>query len=187
MIFDFVQVKNGFGKHASTLSPETLETYAKYFYLLLLFYNLGLAFFKFSLLAFYIRVFAVMRTIRIASFAIGAMIVAWMLATEFLLIFRCHPVDIAWKGTAEQQATQCISTTTVFTAQAAPTIFFDMLILTLPLRQIWSLQLNIGQKIGVTTVFALGFLVTIISIVRLVEVYSTGSDLTCKNPTSNVE
>ncbi|KAH8703286.1 hypothetical protein BGW36DRAFT_443399 [Talaromyces proteolyticus] len=178
MIFDFVQVKYGFGKHVDTLSAETLMEYGKNFYILLLFYNLGLAFFKLSLLAFYIRVFSVLNTIRTASYILSAAIVAWMIATEFLLIFRCHPVEIAWEGTAQQQATQCINMNTVFVAQAAPTIFFDVIILALPLKHIWALKLNRGQKVGVTVVFLLGFLVTIISIVRLKVIFSTGNDLT---------
>jgi hypothetical protein len=180
MIFDFVQVKNGFGKHADTLPPTTLVDYGRNFYILLLFYNLGLGFFKLSLLAFYIRVFSVVRIIRTGSYIISVAVVAWMIATEFLLIFRCHPVDIAWAGTPLQQSTQCITMDTVFVAQAAPTIFFDIIILVLPLKDIWALKLNRGQKAGVTVVFLLGFLVTIISIVRLKQIYSTGRDLTCK-------
>lgn len=180
MIFDFVQIKDGFGKHADTLSPQTLVDYGRNFYILLLFYNLGLGFFKLSLLAFYIRVFSVVRVIRTGSFIISVAVVAWMIATEFLLIFRCHPVDMAWTGTPQQQSTQCISMDTVFVAQAAPTIFFDVIILVLPLKDLWSLKLNRGQKAGVTVVFLLGFLVTIISIVRLKTIFSTGSDLTCK-------
>ncbi|QKX54326.1 uncharacterized protein TRUGW13939_01412 [Talaromyces rugulosus] len=178
MIFDFVQVKYGFGKHADTLSPEALVNYGRNFYILLLFYNLGLAFFKLSLLAFYIRVFSVVRIIRTGSYIISVAVVAWMIATEFLLIFRCHPVDIAWTGTPQQQSMQCVAMDTVFVAQAAPTIFFDIIILVLPLKDLWALKLNRGQKVGVTIVFLLGFLVTIISIVRLKKIYSTGSDLT---------
>ncbi|KAJ5802122.1 uncharacterized protein N7503_004572 [Penicillium pulvis] len=178
-IFDFVQINNGFGRHMTTVPAYKLVRYSLFLYILMLFYNLGLAFFKLSCLALYIRMFGVHRWIRHMSYAIGAMVIAWVLANEFVLIFRCHPVDLAWKGTAEEQAKSCVTEKDIFIAQSAPTIFFDLLILFMPIRVVWALQLQFTQKLGVIVVFGLGSLVTIISMVRLAgAVTSTDIDLT---------
>ncbi|RAL03537.1 uncharacterized protein BO80DRAFT_422975 [Aspergillus ibericus CBS 121593] len=178
-IFDFVQIKNGFGRPMSTVFADKLVTYSLFLYILMLFYNLGLAFFKLSCLALYIRIFGVHRWIRHMSYIIGGMVIAWVLANELALVFRCHPIDLAWKGNAEQQATSCITQTNIFIAQSAPTIFFDLLILIMPIRVVWSLQLQSTQKLGAILVFSLGLLVTVISMVRLAgTLHSTDTDLT---------
>jgi hypothetical protein len=154
--------------------------FGRVFYVILLLYNPGLSLFKLSLLAFYVRVFPVIKVIRIGSYILATVVVAWALSTEFVLAFRCHPVDIAWFGTPEQQAQQCIPIVTAFMTQAVPTIVFDIFILLLPIRHVWDLKLNRGQKLGVTVVILMGFLVTIISIMRLVEVeISSEADITC--------
>ena len=164
----------------ATVPADKLVTYSLFLYILMLFYNLGLAFFKLSCLALYIRMFGIHRWIRHMSYVIGGMVIAWVLANELALVFRCHPIDLAWKGSAEQQATSCITQTNIFIAQSAPTIFFDLLILIMPIRVVWGLHLQSAQKLGAILVFSLGLLVTVISMIRLAEtVHSTDTDLTC--------
>ncbi|OJJ77766.1 hypothetical protein ASPBRDRAFT_37015 [Aspergillus brasiliensis CBS 101740] len=178
-IFDFVQINNGFGRPMATVAADKLITYNLFLYILMLFYNLGLAFFKLSCLALYIRMFGVHRWIRHMSYIVGVMVIAWVLANELVLAFRCHPIDLAWTGTAEQQAKSCVSQSNIFIAQSAPTIFFDLLILIMPIRVVWGLQLQSAQKIGAILVFSLGLLVTVISMVRLADtLHTSDTDLT---------
>ncbi|TPR10589.1 hypothetical protein CAN33_0022910 [Aspergillus niger] len=178
-IFDFVQINNGFGRPMATVPADKLVTYSLFLYILMLFYNLGLAFFKLSCLALYIRMFGIHRWIRYMSYVIGLMVIAWVLANELVLAFRCHPIDLAWKGTAEQQAKFCVTQTNIFIAQSGPTIFFDLLILIMPIRVVWGLHLQSAQKLGAILVFSLGLLVTVISMIRLADtLHSTDTDLT---------
>jgi len=152
-----------YGWHMAQISPANLEFYNLNIYVVLLFYNPGLAFFKLSLLAFYVRVFPVIRWLRISCYALGSLIIAWVVATQFAFIFRCTPVAAAWVA----EAGKCINPTSIFIAQSIPTLVFDISILALPIRTVWGTQLKKSQRVGVISVFMLGGLVTIISVVRL--------------------
>jgi len=159
------------------ISPSNLEFYQLNIYIVLLFYNPGLAFFKLSLLSFYVRVFPVVRWLRLSCYAIGSLIVAWVIATQFAFIFRCAPVSAAWMNIPGK----CINPTSIFIAQSIPTLVFDIAILALPVRTIWGTQMKRPQRIGVIGVFLLGGLVTIISVVRLENTLTlTNEDFTCK-------
>ncbi|OCK99305.1 uncharacterized protein K441DRAFT_729703 [Cenococcum geophilum 1.58] len=178
-IFGLIQLSNGFGKHEETVSPEALRRYAYLFYILLLFYNPGLCFFKYSILAFYLRVFPIVTWLRYSVYALAILVTMWFLGTEFILIFRCSPISAAWTPSPGK----CISEQTIFITQSVPTIFFDVAIITLPISLIWGLRLARSSRIGVVAMFLLGGLVTLMSIVRLTSTLtSSDSDLTCKRP-----
>lgn len=56
---------------------------------------------------------------------------------------------------------------TICTALAGTSIGFDLLIIALPIPVLMNLQLRRRQKIALVVVFALGFFVTIIQIIRI--------------------
>lgn len=56
---------------------------------------------------------------------------------------------------------------TVCTALAGTSIGFDLLIIALPIPVLMNLQLHRRQKIALVVIFALGFFVTIIQIIRI--------------------
>jgi hypothetical protein len=166
------------GWHMADISAADVQRYQYLLYIVLLFYNPGLIFFKFSLLAFYIRVFPVFRWLRYAAYVLGVLIIIWFLGTQFSFIFTCAPISAAWMGGGK-----CISQKDIYIAQSVPTLAFDITILCLPVRIIWAAQLKRNQRIAVTGIFLLGGLVTVISIVRLYSTLtSTDEDITCKFP-----
>ena len=172
-----IQLSNGFGKHEETVSPEALRRYAYLFYIFLLFYNPGLCFFKYSVLAFYLRVFPIVTWLRYSVYALAVLVTMWILGIEFTLIFRCLPISAAWTLSPGK----CISERTIFITQSVPTIFFDVAIISLPISLIWNLRLARPSRIGVVSMFLLGGLVTLMSIVRLTSTLtSSDSDMTCK-------
>jgi hypothetical protein len=179
-IFDLVQISQGFGRHqivALKTEPQKLETYGFNLYIILLFYNPGLALFKFSFLAFYIRLFPFIRWLRYSCYGLAALITLWAVGNEFGLIFRCNPIKANWIPTAGT----CTPIEVIIKTQSIPTIIFDTAILALPVRLIWGLQMARPARIGVITVFLLGGIVTIISIIRLVVfLNSNGEDITCE-------
>lgn len=139
--------------------PGHLEHYELHFYILVLFHNLGLALFKLSLLALYLRFFTVVKKLRIYTFAIMVSITVWTVLGELMFAFRC-----AWTVNggcfSEKRA--------LFICQSVPTIVFDIAIIVLPIRLVWRIQMDRPTRIALIVVFLLGGLVTIISIVRLV-------------------
>lgn len=176
-VIDIIATHRGLGHHAADLNPDEIERYLKTLYIVLLFYNPGLAFFKWSFLAFYIRVFPVVKSLRISSYIVGTLVLLWVLGTQFSFVFQCAPISAAWTGKGK-----CIKTSHIYIAQSVPTLVFDIVILALPVKTIWNAQLKTAQKWSVMGVFLLGGLVTVISIVRLVTTLtSTDQDPTCKS------
>lgn len=153
------------------------EKFGLNLYIILLFYNIGLAVFKFSFLALYIRLFSVSKSLRYWCYGIGILIAMWSIACVFAIAFRCKPVEANWRP----DAGTCVPLKPIFLAQSIPTITFDFVILLLPVRLIWGIQMARPARIGVILIFLLGGIVTIISIVRLVVLLNTHDDVPCKS------
>lgn len=171
-IYDLVQIHYGFGRHqAVTLAthPERLETFFFNLFIILLFYNIGLAIFKYSFLALYIRLFRVSVRLRYSCYVLGVLITMWWIATFFAILFRCSPVRGSWDPTHAK----CIPLNTIFLGQAIPTIIFDIIILLLPVKLVLGIQMPRPAKVGVLVTFVLGGLVAVISVVRLYYVLNT--------------
>jgi hypothetical protein len=72
-----------------------------------------------------------------------------------LFIFICVPVQKLWYP---QLPGTCINQVGTWISNAASTIFTDLVILFMPIPEIWKLQLRKTEKIGLTLAFGLGFL-----------------------------
>ena len=145
-------VHTGEGKHESTLPwGETRYLHGMYFDLL--FYNASLVFFKLSLLFLYNRVFLRLTWLKIVSWILGGLIVAWLVAIELVLIFQCDPIRRAWNETIPGK---CLNQRSLFLAQSVPTITFDISILLMAIPLVWNLQLPLSSKFGLVGVFGMG-------------------------------
>ncbi|KAM4060800.1 hypothetical protein HRG_001669 [Hirsutella rhossiliensis] len=113
---------------------------------------------KTSILLEFIHLFVPGRTRNKFFWICWAMIVAnclFYLASIVAVQFYCTPVEKNWHrwvpGTCRDRSTIDI-TPTVFN------LVFDLLILLLPQRVIWTLQMNNRRKLGVSIVFSVGLL-----------------------------
>lgn len=70
------------------------------------------------------------------------------------LFLECRPYDAIWKFTVPNP--ECIDKAALELATASIHLFFDIMVLLLPQKVIWSLQMNIRQKIGVSIMFSVG-------------------------------
>ncbi|MCJ1405320.1 hypothetical protein MMC11_008547 [Xylographa trunciseda] len=94
---------------------------------------------------------------------------AWGMAGLSGSIFSCNPINAFWDF--ELQGTPgvyCINVQAFYIAIAVPNLLTDVLILAMPIWQVWKLQLDRRSKIALTFIFLLGSFVIIASIVRLV-------------------
>jgi hypothetical protein len=73
----------------------------------------------------------------------------------FLEIFQCMPRKKIWNLTIKGR---CIDINKTFVATAVIDVIDDFIILIIPLVWAWKLQLRPKQKIGVSAIFATGFL-----------------------------
>lgn len=142
------------GRHATEVSLTYLEIVLKQLLAFECFYVTAVAFIKISILAMYLRIFP-SREFKIASYSIGATIVAWWFAIAAVCIFQCNPIYVAW---APWMAGECIDLRGSFIGNAVPNILTDVVILIMPMKQVWHLHATAAQKLSLLCTFGLGSL-----------------------------
>ncbi|OJJ53741.1 hypothetical protein ASPSYDRAFT_50504 [Aspergillus sydowii CBS 593.65] len=155
----------GMGRHMAAVMQEGFNTvtYMKLLYAFEPLYITAVAIIKFSVLLMYNRIFPV-RSIRIGSYILGGITLAWLISVDLVAIFQCTPVKKAWlqqliPGT-------CIDLKVALIANGVPNFVTDILILTLPGRSIWKLQASLWQRVSIIGVFLSGSFVVFASIYR---------------------
>lgn len=144
----------GMGIHADLLDPEDVVAIAKYLVVAEILYAWNLGWTKLALLIMYYRIFRV-PYFKIMAWIVGAFVMAWVVCVMFLFIFICVPVEKLWYP---EIPGHCINQVGTWIANAASTILTDLVILCLPVHQIWKLHLRKPEKIGLTIAFSLGLL-----------------------------
>ncbi|KAI0482608.1 hypothetical protein GGR56DRAFT_197644 [Xylariaceae sp. FL0804] len=137
---------------------------------------------KLSQLFFYRRMFDSSRTMAYAIWSSIGMVAVWSIAYTFIFIFLCDPIRQQW---SMDRIGHCLNQITVLKSLILTNIATDLVILVLPLRTIWTLQMRLMEKVVVTACFGFGIAVIIIGIVRFVLIFQidllgnlTGSSLT---------
>lgn len=70
------------------------------------------------------------------------------------VFLECRPYDAIWKFTVPNPT--CIDKGALEISTASMHLIFDVLVLLLPQKVIWSLQMSFKQKIGVSIMFSVG-------------------------------
>ncbi|KAF3017114.1 hypothetical protein E8E14_009184 [Neopestalotiopsis sp. 37M] len=131
---------------------------------------------KISILLFYLEVFK--RSIAGVQPAIYTLIilnVLYALIFDFVSIFQCTPVQGAWLFWDDQHQVTCRNINAQGWASAGINIVLDLAMVILPLPELWQLSLSNNKKLQVMLMFSLGFLVTIVSILRLHSLVAFGN------------
>ncbi|PKX99843.1 hypothetical protein P168DRAFT_261112 [Aspergillus campestris IBT 28561] len=166
--FIFAMIHNGMGLHADTVDPENIVLIAKFLVVAEILYVFNLVWTKISILFMYYRIFHFPYFKRWA-YGIGTFIICWVITITFLFVFICVPVEKLWYP---QLPGHCINQVATWIANATSTIATDLVILFLPMPQIWKLQLRTSEKVGLTIAFGLGFFVVFASAYRLTVLFS---------------
>jgi len=82
------------------ISSERGLTYAQIVYIDNIFYALTLPTIKLSILFMYRRIFHLVKSFQYALYAVGAIVLGWMISVVLTQIFSCNPVDGSWNLTA---------------------------------------------------------------------------------------
>ena len=107
---------------------------------------------KISILQLYRSIFPG-RGFTITNSVVGAGVIAWGIAVILVSIFQCNPVRGAWDLTVPAT---CITLPKFYLGNAVPNIAMDVIILALPIPNVWTLQMSIRQKYVVSGLFLLG-------------------------------
>ncbi|KAG8414808.1 hypothetical protein J3459_009657 [Metarhizium acridum] len=166
---------SGMGLHADQVDPADIVMVAKWLVVAEVLYAWNLGWTKMSVLLMYYRIFRLPYFKKMA-WVVGAFVWAWVVCITFLFIFICTPVQKLWYP---QIPGRCISQVGTWISNAASTIFTDLVILMMPIPQIWKLQLRRTEKIGLTLAFSLGFFVVFASAYRTSVLFT----YTAKDPT----
>ncbi|KAH7128883.1 hypothetical protein EDB81DRAFT_906569 [Dactylonectria macrodidyma] len=128
-------------------------------------YSIGLS--KLSILLFYWRIFK-LSAIRIPIQVMLAVVGIWLILRTFMVVFHCVPVRAYWDKSITN-ATCNINDTQFFFGTCLTHSVMDIVILTLPIIEVFKLHLRLGQKIAITALFAIGFIVCLASTFVIIE------------------
>ncbi|CEI68396.1 unnamed protein product [Fusarium venenatum] len=160
--FIFAMHSCGMGLHADKVPMDQIVMMAKWLVVAEVLYAWNLGWTKLSLLLMYYRIFRVPYFKKMA-WIVGTFVFAWVITITFLFIFICVPVAKLWYPDLPGH---CINQVGTWIANAASTIFTDIVILCLPIPPIWKLQLGRSEKLGLTAAFAIGSFVVFASAYR---------------------
>lgn len=168
----------GLGKHLALLEKEDpdlsrIKLMIKIFILDEMFYYIGLAAVKISILLFYREIFRGRRFTLITNILMG-IAAAWCISNVIPSIFSCRPISGFWNPYMTP-APVCINKAIFYVAGSIVNILTDIAILCLPIQKILCLQLDRRTKIVLIFVFLLGGLVCFISIYRFTILFATDS------------
>ncbi|GAP88685.1 putative cfem domain-containing protein [Rosellinia necatrix] len=173
----FHMISLGLGRHIRGLSDEQIAGNLLTIYVVYFVYDTALFLTKMSALLFLSRVFP--RYANHVLFNWGLWIthglnVSWLLGIVFGTLFMCDPVA---KGYNPNLPGYCSDVGKLWVGSAVPSVVIDLIILLLPMPKVWGLQMSGARKIGITVAFALGYIVIIVSLGRLITVIKSAKAL----------
>ncbi|MCJ1396740.1 hypothetical protein MMC18_009632, partial [Xylographa bjoerkii] len=147
---------------------DGVRTMLKYLVVAECFYAFGQVTVKISLLLLYRYLFTSKRLHLWINITIAFML-AWGIAVLGGSIFSCNPMNAFWNFQLQgTPGVYCINFQAFYISVAVPNLLTDVLILGMPIRQVWKLHMDRRSKIALTFIFLLGSFVIVASIVRLV-------------------
>jgi hypothetical protein len=129
----------------------------QYYYLGEIFYFASLTATKISILVFYLRVFPERSFRKIIHIVIGICL-AYGLAFVLATTFQCNPVAYSWKQLEDNYQGSCNNIHFQGWMSAIFNILIDLIILVLPLKNLYALQISLKKKLMVMLMFSLGIL-----------------------------
>ncbi|KAL8751708.1 MAG: hypothetical protein Q9199_006234 [Rusavskia elegans] len=117
-------------------------------------YVAGTATVKLSILLLYRRLFGSQQTFKKVLWAIGAFVLAYSIAEFLILLFQCRPMEAAWNMAIQPE--YCVNLPLAGFIIGIVNVATDIVTLMLPIRIVWSLQLERRWKIQIAGIFLSG-------------------------------
>ncbi|KAI9370821.1 hypothetical protein BJX61DRAFT_513993 [Aspergillus egyptiacus] len=113
------------------------------------------------------------------NITLGILAATW-LVLFFDIVFKCYPPDRQWRGVTDPDVACPSQATTInYWLTILFNIFTDVFIICLPISQVARLKMARKQKWGVISIFLLGVLVVIASIIRAIYSHRNEQMITC--------
>ena len=162
------------------------ERIQKTFFASMLTYIITITLVRISILMLMRRIFDI-RPFKITTSVLIAMSLAWGISIAFANIFQCTPVAGAFDPAIVMSfSKQCINLQAMYYGTLGTAVFLDTIILVLPVREIWKLQLSTRRKYEISALLSVGGLACIASFMRIVAIGNLKrTDLVCKLTTKS--
>ncbi|PNH28256.1 hypothetical protein VD0002_g3058 [Verticillium dahliae] len=165
----------GFGKHLWDLKDGHLLKTLRLFYIAEVVYVAVLALTKASIILMYIHIFRSSITFRRWSYAVLSMLILSTIIITPLTIVSCRPVQFFWDR--DIKGGTCLDINALAYAHSAIAIFFDIIIITMPIGMLWRLNMPTNRKFQIGIMFAIGGFGLIATVLRLQSLLVFGSSL----------
>ncbi|KAH7061472.1 hypothetical protein B0J12DRAFT_296761 [Macrophomina phaseolina] len=164
---ELVATYNGSGKNMALVPADQMHTYFTLLPSAQLLYFLGTGFVRLSILAFLPRLNKE-RLFMTWVYVVGAGILILTFGAFFVLLFECRPVKALWDKT--MPGAHCLAQSkeaTLMYTHSGLSIFFDLVLLAMPMWVLHKKMIFSVRTIKVALVFAVGIFTIITGIVRL--------------------
>ncbi|KAI0839478.1 hypothetical protein F5Y06DRAFT_23125 [Hypoxylon sp. FL0890] len=152
---------SGLGKHALFVTnPRLLQIY---FISSEVIYSVVIVVIKWSIAAFYRRIFP-QKWFRWSLLGVTIFMGAWMFTTVFAIIFQCTPIEFNWDTTIP--GGHCIDIGALALVTSILNVLTDVAILVLPLPLVWKLKVTPRRRLGLIILFGLGGGACVVGITR---------------------
>ncbi|KAH8668745.1 CFEM domain-containing protein [Xylariales sp. PMI_506] len=165
-VFSVLLSQNGLGKDIWTLPLHNIENVLFYYYLGEIFYFSALSMNKISLLLFMLRVFPD-RTFRKIVYIVIGLCIAYGVSFILATAFQCSPINYSWLQIDSTVRGSCNNINLQGWLSAIFNITIDLIIIVLPLKSLYGLQINWKKKFMIMLMFSVGIFVTLVSVIRL--------------------
>lgn len=160
-----IATRFGFGIHCWEFDKKHEGNYFRMQAVLYSTYSVLIFFVKAAILLMYIRIFDASRFIKYSVWSLFIPLAAFSVSSFFLSIFPCRPVRKFWTPGLPGK---CIDTGILGSVSAIISIFTDIAIFVVPLRQVWKMRLPLRQRLQVIAVLGTGLVACGMSIARVV-------------------
>ncbi|KAJ5946441.1 hypothetical protein N7454_003280 [Penicillium verhagenii] len=166
----------GAGRNSATIDPSSVIFTLKTILPLEALYGIVLALVKTSIMTFYLRIFGTKRSFRIQVAITMTIVWCWSASVILETFLLCRPLKYNWDTSI---AGVCGDRNATYVVAGVMNLITDLMVMALPMPHIWKLHLGTAKKVALCSVFSMGLLVSIISIVRLISLMAIDfSDIT---------
>ncbi|KAF2832046.1 hypothetical protein CC86DRAFT_85348 [Ophiobolus disseminans] len=160
-----IGMRKSLGVHVADITdPIRIVDFLRNVWIANILYTFSISMIKFSVLAFYWRLFSVKAQRMI--YIVTVMVMAWLVAILLCVVFNCVPVRAAWDITLT--TAKCIPIRSIYLGGSVPNVFLDLVLVLMPLPYVMRLHAPLAQRFMLAGMFALGTFIAVVSLVRLI-------------------
>ncbi|KAF2207224.1 hypothetical protein CERZMDRAFT_51674, partial [Cercospora zeae-maydis SCOH1-5] len=162
-----MNLRYGLGRDMWFLTAHHLEKFLLWFYIAEPIYIVATRLTKLSLVLLYMRLWPEKNKFRYICIAVAVLLVLSIPAGFLPVVFQCQPVSRYWRQLEPNVSGTCINQKVMSIANATIVIAFDVVTLLLPVRNLLKARVPWTTRLGILSVFLVGFAVTACSGIRI--------------------